>query len=94
MKLVMGHGMLDIFTGAIALLGNLQPVMFVRIDECISFWSGMIEPIWANYSSKLKVIRSALPVSFTSEVVFDLEAISGTLEGLYSFKDWKVTTFT
>jgi len=54
----------------------------------------MIEPIWANYSSKLKVIRSALPVSFTSEVVFDLEAISGTLEGLYSFKDWKVTTFT
>lgn len=73
---------------------NLQPVMFVRIDECISFWSGIIEPTWADYSSELQVVRSALPVSFSSEVIFDLEAISGTLEGLYSFKNGRVTAFT
>lgn len=82
-----------IYWSSSSAIGHLQPVMFVRIDECISFWSGMIEPIWANYSSELQVIRSALPVSFSSEVVFDLEAISGALEGLYSFKDGRVTAF-
>ncbi|MHC8298532.1 hypothetical protein [Pseudomonas sp. ZS1P83] len=74
-------------------IGHLQPVMFVRTDECISFWSGMIEPTWADYSSELQVIRTVLPVLFSSEVIFDLEAISGALEGLYSFKDGQVTAF-
>lgn len=70
-------------------IGHLQPVMFVRTDECISFWSGMFEPNWANYSSELKVIRSNLPVLFLSEVIFELASISGVLEGLYYFKNIK-----
>lgn len=75
-------------------LGHLQPVMFVRAEECISFWSGMIEPTWTNYSTDLQTIRTVLPVSFSSEVIFGLETISGSLEGLYSFKDGQVTAFT
>lgn len=74
-------------------IGHLQPVMFVRADECISFWSGMVDPNWANYSSRLQIIRSVLPISFSSEVIFYLETISGTLEGLYSFNDGQVTAF-
>jgi hypothetical protein len=63
--------------------------MFVRPDECISFWNGMFEPSWANYSSELQIIRLNLPISFTSEVVFELASISGVLKGLYYFKSIK-----
>jgi|LNAP01.1.fsa_nt_gb hypothetical protein len=72
---------------------NLKPVVFVGGAGCISFWSGMVEPNWSDYSPELQVVRSVLPVSFSSEVLFDLGCLSGVLEGLYSFKEGRVTAF-
>jgi hypothetical protein len=69
---------------------NLKPVMFVSQVVCISFWAGIIEPMWSDYAPRLRSVRSVLPVSFSTDVFFDLEPISGHLEGLYYFKSGKI----
>ena len=74
-------------------IGHLQPVMFVGVDKCINFWSGMNEPVWESYPLEVQFIRSDLPVSFSSENVFELTSVSGMLQGLYSFKGGGVTAF-
>lgn len=71
-------------------IGHLQPVMFFGSEGCISFWSGVLEPQWENYPSALRCVRSHFPVSFLSETVFDLAAVSGVLYGLYSLKDGRL----
>ncbi len=83
-----------IYWGNSSVIGHLQPVMFVSVDQCINFWNGMSEPIWENYSPELQVIRSDFPISFSSESVFDLPVVTGVLQGLYSLKDGQVTVST
>ncbi|QVW24794.1 hypothetical protein KJF94_04205 [Pseudomonas hormoni] len=68
-------------------LGDLQPVVFVGAAGCVTFWSGMLEPAWSAYPLEMQALRLVLPVSFTSEVLFEMASISGVLEGLYYFKN-------
>jgi hypothetical protein len=68
-------------------IGDLQPVVFVGTAGCVTFWGGMFQPAWSAYPSELQALRLVLPVSFTSEVLFELSAISGVLEGLYYFQN-------
>ncbi|WP_325919142.1 hypothetical protein [Pseudomonas frederiksbergensis] len=75
-------------------IGHLQPVMFVSMDECINFWSGVSDPDWGNYSLELQAVRSDFPISFSSESVFDLTSVTGVLQGLYSVKDGQVMVYT
>ncbi|AIN58795.1 hypothetical protein [Pseudomonas soli] len=61
----------------------LKPVVFLSDGSAVSFWSGLIKPAWSDYSPAAGVLRSVLPVAFTSDSLLGLPSISGLLEGLY-----------
>ncbi|WP_223472334.1 MULTISPECIES: hypothetical protein [unclassified Pseudomonas] len=82
-----------IYWGNSSDIGHLQPVMFVGVDQCINFWSGICEPVWESYSLQLQSLRSDFPISFSSESIFELISVSGVLQGLYSFEDDRVMVF-
>lgn len=61
----------------------LKPVILLEDGSFVTFWNGMLEPSWADYSAKAQELRTRLPFSYVSDSVLDLPKISGTLEGLY-----------
>lgn len=61
----------------------LKPVILLEDGSFVTFWNGMVEPSWADYSARAQELRSGLPFSYVSECLHELPKISGTLEGLY-----------
>ncbi|WP_434560923.1 hypothetical protein [Pseudomonas sp. Z4-20] len=61
----------------------LKPVILLEDGSFVTFWNGMIEPSWADYSARAQELRSGLPFSYISESLLELPKISGRLEGLY-----------
>lgn len=61
----------------------LKPVILLEDGSSITFWNGMVEPSWTDYSAKAQELKSKFPLSYTSDSIFDLPKISGRLEGLY-----------
>lgn len=61
----------------------LKPVVLLEDGSFVTFWNGMVEPSWADYSAKARELRSRLPFSYVSDSILDLPKISGRLEGLY-----------
>ncbi len=66
---------------------NIKPVLFVDNDNCITFWNGIIKPSWLDYGSVQQKIKKRLPLTYKSDVIANLHALSGTLEGLYYIDD-------
>ena len=61
----------------------LKPVILLEDGSSVTFWNGMVEPSWADYSAKAQELRARLPFSYVSESIFELPKVSGRLEGLY-----------
>ncbi|QXI54284.1 hypothetical protein [Pseudomonas alvandae] len=61
----------------------LKPVILLEDGSFVTFWNGMVEPSWADYSANAQALRSRLPFLYVSDSVLDLPKISGKLEGLY-----------
>lgn len=67
----------------------LRPVVLSGTGEAVSFWNGIVTPAWES-SEFADLIRSELPISYTSEPIFGLPSICGKLEGLYYLSDDQV----
>lgn len=61
----------------------LKPVILLEDGSFVTFWNGMVEPSWADYSGRAQELRGGLPFSYVSDSLLDLPKISGRLEGLY-----------
>ena len=61
----------------------LKPVILLEDGSFVTFWNGMVEPSWADYSGRAQELRGGLPFSYASDSLLDLPKISGRLEGLY-----------
>jgi hypothetical protein len=61
----------------------LKPVILLEDGSSVTFWNGMVEPSWADYSARAQELRDELPFSYISESLFELPKISGRFEGLY-----------
>jgi len=61
----------------------LKPVILLEDGSFVTFWNGMVEPSWADYSARAQQLRNGLPFSYVSECLLELLEISGRLEGLY-----------
>ena len=66
---------------------DIKPVVFTSNDECITFWNGLMEAKWNDYSSEQQTIRLSLPLKYSSSSCQGLSSISGVIEGLYYIDD-------
>jgi len=63
---------------------DVQPVLFTGGNEgCITFWNGVVDPYWKDYIDEQQELKKRLPITYQSESLEGLEALSGTIEGLY-----------
>ncbi|AQL36733.1 hypothetical protein [Pseudomonas syringae] len=72
-------------------LEYLKPVILLEDGTAISFWDGMTEPSWENYSEHAKKVRKSLPLSYKSEALSGMPEISGIIEGLGYLDNDKVS---
>lgn len=68
-------------------IADVQPVLYVNDEECITFWSGVVEASWDDYGDELKELRNKFPFNYSSEAFQGLDSLSGKLEGLYYLDD-------
>ncbi|MEE4624308.1 hypothetical protein V2K77_10805 [Pseudomonas alliivorans] len=68
----------------------LKPVILLDDSTAVSFWNGIMKPSWDEYPEQAKAVRSALPLTYTSEAFSKLPAIAGTLTGLAYLDDEKI----
>lgn len=61
----------------------IKPVILLEDGSFVTFWNGMVEPSWADYSARAQELRNGLPFSYASDSLLELPEISGRLEGLY-----------
>jgi hypothetical protein len=61
----------------------LKPVILLEDGSSVTFWNGMVEPSWADYSVRTQEVRDGVPFSYASDSLIELFEVSGTLEGLY-----------
>lgn len=61
----------------------LKPVILLEDGSFVTFWNGMVEPSWVDYSARAQELRSGLPFLYVSDSLLELPEISGKLEGLY-----------
>ena len=72
-------------------ISDIKPVVFTGDEDCVTFWNGMCEPSWNDYSSEQQALKNAFPLKYRSEAYDSLAVIFGELDGLYYLDDKGVT---